>query len=601
MSELLITNLANLRDTSVNSPIDALDLKGSYSREDSHFAEISLAATRRRSAPLRGAPVYQSERWIIGFSGDLVAHNYIPYDEIIAALSGSYTYFAQLDGIFAIAAFDKVERAAYLVSDRRGQKPLFVCADETSFTAATNLAVFVRLLENPSFDRRWLWESLYFNFPTGGTTFLESVFRVGPSCVVRFECGGRTLTTTEYAPPVSTSRPLLRGEQGLSAAVDVFRSRVPAYFEGEKHVACALTAGWDGRTILAFAPPDKEITTYTYGTPGCADLIGAAATALDLNVENIQIPFGKEFSSSVTDYAFETVFLSGGQQGILRATLLYVYETLTNAGKNFPLTLSGIALDMAFRGHAHCPNLIAPDIEARFRARENSLLDWTRAAGENHGEFTRHIEHRLSELQERFGSFSDSSHHLSYLMYPLSTHHFCGEIAIADYFTTVRVPSWDSAIVDLAFSIEQSTLSHSQFLAGNTRGSRREMILQARLLRECAPEFFRIPVMNTRPAAVLAGEAGYQLERVVRKLSGRAKPPAQGGFAPLEDWGKWLFEDNNEFIMDLLQSSDTCTTEYVTPEFVRTTVLQGEQRILGKLLTAEIIIRLVKNRWQKFW
>ena len=82
--------------------------------------------------------------------------------------------------------------------------------------------------------------------------------------------------------------------------------------------------------------------------------------------------------------------------------------------------------------------------------------------------------------------------------YICDPHNFLGEYKIAEHYTTLRVPAWDYELIDLAFSIEQSTLKFSEFVR-NQRGAQETMVLQANLISQFAPELFNVPVKTSSP------------------------------------------------------------------------------------------------------
>ena len=491
---------------------------GTCTHVESQFGEDFAVVTRRQSShPLAGVRLIEENGYVYAFAGDLVGFEYLPLRSVgRAVLDGNGEFLAGLDGVFVAAAIDLANGSVVASTDRRGQKPLFVATGIGATVLSTCLATFLYDGGFDRFDPAWLWESLYFNYPISDSTFAQSVKRVPAASFVRG--GGENQHISIYADPFVASEMLASGPEALRLARETFTQRMPEYFEGSSSIACALTGGWDGRTMFALSPDDRDITTYTYGNPGCSDLVRAAETAQQLGAKHIPIFFDLDFVESLPELALETVLLTGGLQGVLRSTLLHAYRSLTENGRRFPLTVSGIAFDMLFRGHAHCPDLISPDLEQRFRGRPTgrAVIDWRHVFPDSYANFKTHVDGRLDELQKKFGDFSATSHHLSFITYPLSTHHFCGELALADYFTTVRVPSWDSAIVNLAYSIDLSTLSFSQFKAGHRRGRREEMILQSFLFREMAPDVFDVPVGGIPPSAVLGGDTTFFLARLRR-------------------------------------------------------------------------------------
>lgn len=569
-------------------------------RDDWIFAEW-----HRQNAPLGGPRTFDDGRWIAVFAGDLIDHSEVPFAEITAALlSDRRDFLSDLEGIFSIVAYDGETRQLYAVSDRRSQNPLFYRLDKQGLTVSTSLATFVRLVDQVAFNKKWLWETLYFNYPVQEATFLDQVERFPPACVMTFDERSGDLRMDRYAELFSKRPKLLGDREALPWATEVFAKRVSAHYRGASDVACALTGGWDGRTVLALAPGGTSVTAYTYGGPGCGDLEGARVTADAVNVKHMQIPFDHAFVDNLPHHAFETVYLSAGLQGVLRSTLHYMYDVLTDGGRRFPLTVSGISLGTQIRGRAQFPDVISAELARRFQGlgADTKGENWKAILGDDERDFSEHIGQRLDQLLEQFGPFEDPQHHLSYTVYPLSTQHFSGELAVADKFTTVRVPAWDSEIIDLLFSIELSTLTFSQFASKSQTVRRKEMVLQSRLFRDLAPEFYRVPVRGIHPGSVLAGEFAYQLERAYRGVQKRlGVGPLPLKYQPLEDWRTWLFDYNKAFMTSLLCSSDTLVNEFVDPNFVQRTIEAGDMRLVGKLLTTEVILRLIKSRWQRFW
>ncbi len=606
MSDLMaVPSRLLIGDTDVADLMDSIDLNGCHRHDTVQSKEWLLAESHRQDAPLGGPRTFDDDRWTAVFAGDLVDHETVPFRQVLAALGTSrWEFLAGLNGIFSFAAYDKRTKRLFAVSDRRSQKPLFYRVGPQGLLISTNLAMFVRISDDLKFDRKWLWQSLFFNFPVDDSTFLEHVKRVPPACVLAYDCNAHKLSMHSYAGWFKPRYPLLKGQEALRLATDVFGTRVPAYYHGAQNVACALTGGWDGRTLLAMAPADKAVTAYTYGGSGCRDLAGAATTASAIGVNHLEIPFDQAFVDDLPHHALETVYLSAGLQGVLRSTLHHAYDILTNGGVRFPLTISGISLGTQLRGAAQYPDLISLELAQRFQGLGPTHTPdyWRTIIGNDESEFTDFIRSRLELLEEQFGSFVSPAHHLSYIVYPASAHYFCGELAISDQYTTVRVPAWDSGVIELGYMIEQSTLSFSHFVRGTKQVRRKEMILQAHLLREFSPDIYRIPVVGIHPATVLAGEVPYQVERAYRAIERQISNRwSSRGFAPLENWDAWLFDQNRQFVEDLLQSSETLVADFIESSFIDQTITTRNLRLLGKLLTTEIILRLIKTRWQRFW
>lgn len=580
----------------------AINLNGLLITKSSENTDSFFAVATSKQALFKDGGLFENNRWLVLIAGDIIEHDILPYTEIIKNLDNdNANYFAGLNGIFTIAAFDKHQESLFIISDRRAQQPIYYHLNDDRLFLSTELAAFCRLKEEFLFNEKWLWEYLFFNYPVSSTTFLKGVKRIPPSSIIKYDKISQDFSMRKYAGNFKKQDVLLDGIEALEFASEVLSDRIPQYFNDSDDIACALTAGWDGRTMLALSQK-HNISAYTYGVPGCQDLKGGSETAKLANVSHIGIHFDDKFTNDLPYYMKETVYLSSGLQNILRATLLYAYSKLSDDGNRYPLTISGISMDMQFRGHACSPPLISHDVGKIFESGNIDIRKdfWSSFVKANYASFKEHIVKMLKSLENDYGKFDSTEHHLSYIVYVLSTQYFCGELSLADYFTTVRVPCWDSKIINLSYMIKYSTLSFSQY-SSHTRGDREELILQSYLLNNYAPIFANIPIGNTRPDIVLKGKTIYQLYRIYRGVLKRTAGlvSAYTKPVPLEDWEQWLNVLYRDFIDDLIFSKDSRIRNYISDEFLLKLSKDRELHLIGKLATVEIIIRLMESNWQR--
>lgn len=442
MSGLLVVHSSEKIDQAVAESLwQSLNLGHYYDiqRIDIDF----LATTFRHTEPSGGPRTFENERWVVNFAGDLFDHQSVPYETIISALvNGKFDVFEDFNGIFVLTLYDKENMLVYAITDRRSQKPLYYFLNEETVCIATELASFCRPGRDIQFNGTWLWRTLFFNFPVDATTFIDDVDRVPAASVLVYDCRSGQLNLAEYARPFERREPLSRGQEALEQASAVIATRTAHYFDGSDEIACALTGGWDGRTMRALTPAGRNITSYTYGCPGCGDISSVEAAARVAGAEHLTIPFDDRFAREIPRYALESVYLSSGLQGMLRSSLNYAYKQLTNDGKRFPLTISGISVDMQFRGHVHSPNLVSQQLARGYQGYNDPIATeyWQAIVGQHFKSFRNDVMNCLAYLRNHFGPFDDWKTHLSYIVYPLSTNHFAGELAISNHCTTVPVP-----------------------------------------------------------------------------------------------------------------------------------------------------------------
>ena len=272
----------------------------------------------------------------------------------------------------------------------------------------------------------------------------------------------------------------------------------------------------------------------------------------------------------------------------------------------FPLIISGVGYDGLFRGHLGVATQFSPGLANTFKS---GVIDGNYEMYQNmlksdFNEFKNVISDNYSLIQNKFGDFKSTETHLLYSAYISSTRYFQGEWKIADSYTNIRMPAYDNHLIELAFSIQESTLSFSQ-LSRHKRLSRNEMVLQAYILSKLAPQFANIQIGTigfTKPNIVLTGDLTFEMYTLYRKIlnkiskfTTRAKP------IPPEDWNNWLNVKHRKFVDGLIFSKDSLINNYFSSNYLLNEKASREIKSLGRLLTIEIILRLVENGWKKFW
>lgn len=544
---------------------------------------------------------YENSKWKIFILGDMVDVPSNHIEIITDALNRESFYeFSKFEGMYGIIAVNNFENEVFVVTDRRSQYSMYWGIVSGNVYIGSDVSSFCKL-NAFEVNTKWIWEFLYYNFPVSNVSFLKGVTRADAGTVLKFSLQDSSEPKVFiYASEFKVHTPLLKKKKALKAALSVFSERFPLYYEGQE-MACPITAGWDARTVLAFKPTDATLTTYTYGIPGTSDLLRAARVARSAGTSHREILFDQHFVAGLPELMLDTVYVSSGTQGVKRATLLHVYRSITQNGTKYPLTLSGVALG-ALRGHAGWHPLTSPDVYALFEGTSSQFQrgSWGDVFEEDFEAFADHIAQTNCFLEQRFGNFTSSAHHFLYSLYMIGARYFGGEMKIADNFTTWRVPAYDTKIIEYGFASDLSMLSYSQFLPGHRRGSRSEMVMQSYVLAAKAPHLAKIPIVSARPAFVLAGDFFHFLYRVNHKI--RNTWNKEMNHVPLEDWETWLNIDCETWIDDFFDVSDLEISKYVSEQYLLKLLREDKSgHMFTKMFTVEIVLRLVKNRWVKFW
>ncbi len=547
--------------------------------------------------------VHEEGGYRFWFCGDLPARERVPWDLFVRAIrDGDWSSLTQLHTPFAVAVFRESDGRAWLISDRRSQSPIFYRNRGGTLDFSTLMSAFDTRLGGAEFSPEWLYEVLYFNYPVLETSFFKDVRRLPPASVLSWEAGTGDIRLERYAPPFARTERFVSGREGLELARTVFSEAAGDCYRTRHPVAVPLTAGFDSRTALAYAPPSDQadLLLFTYGQPGCYDLVEAVRTAKTLGLDHRVIPFDAAFREMLPRLAEETVRLSDGQERILRATQPHVFSTLSSMGRR--VLVSGVSGDHIFRDHirgrGNVPALMSRHLMDYIETGNDHLDDhfFRELLGSKHPAFLAHIRKALGGLEDRHGLLSEPEGYVRFLVYETAPKYFGGEAAIAGQFLIYRTPYWDSRVVDLAFHLDRGTVGLSTRLPGKDRYI--EAGLQAYLVGK-SPHYGGAPIKGVSPAAYARGiRSLYKLERVLRLGPKKLKMMVRNPRVPsLENWKGWLDGELAPSVDSLLgpESGLGAYLESVSLEKIKAS---GDLIRIGQLASAELVLRRIDQGWE---
>lgn len=578
--------------------IKSINLSGTLQTQSISSENYISAVSFHNSCPLSGPHHFETPELLILFAGDLVNQKSIPWSEISSKISkSSFDWLSDLRGTFAFAVINKKKKLIHIISDQRAQIPIYYGHLNKSFIFSTDISTFTILKSVPNFNEEWLYEFMFFNIPIHRTTFLQNVYRLEPGSILTFDLVSEKIRVDQYSEKLRCPSKLMKGKTALDKCVETFNKVVPKYYDEKMINLVGITGGFDSRTLLALAPENVSIKTYTYGVSGSGDLkeVSAFKKLIDFNHE--EILFDDNFVKSLPELIYDTVRLSGGSQPVNRSTLQYVYRNLYDNNRKTPVIISGISGDHFFRGHGNVPAIISNGMEKFFQTgtAQTKTESYQKMFGDKFVLFQKHVENCLQNIISLYGKPIDPETHLSYLTYEIGPKYFGGEASLANNYVIFRAPYWDIDIIRLAYETEFSTLSFSRFLSGK-KDSYRENLMQSIVLNET--HFRKIPIKGI---PLFFHASGNKKLYNIGRLIFRGYPGLKNYFRttsspPLEDWNNWFKHVlNNEF--DKLLNEKSLIGEYIEGEYINLIKKSNDTHWLGKLATTEIILNLIKNKW----
>ena len=476
----------------------------------------------------------------------------------------SWQSLSEVSGQFAVFIWDSSRKQLSLITDFRGQKHLYLCQTSSGLQAFTKTKLFLQHNPAPRINRGWIYEVLFFNYPVGDTCLFEGMTRVLQAEVRQFDHPLAKGCSVKYAKYPSRNESLLRGQAAVELVNEALKEATTVLGTRSSSSVCCFTSGWDGRTIFTYCP--AGVRPYTYGAPGSKDVEYAARAAKRLGEKHLPVFLDESFVKKIPEYAVEAIVHSGGWEKANRASLTHVYRYLReNHGSPVDQVISGLGFDEIFKGRM----TVCKDLALIFRggleaAEYNSLGILKKEVQEDAREW---IHSRLLWLQDEFGPFQDPQHHLLYDLYVVHPCYFYGEVSQAEQFVKLGIPCLDPRVIRVAFQVEFSTLEYSQYSTGSREDGER-FALQARLLNMNRRDLARMEVRHRRPDLIARSRFLDTLYHAWATLKWRVSADRKSKWAPLENWSKWLLDDNQQFVMDTLGTRNSIWRDFYNEEMV---------------------------------
>jgi len=254
------------------------------------FIEENIGLGHRRLAILDVSPrgtqpmISHNGEWIIIFNGCIYnyialklelqskGHSFISSSdtEVITEGLAEYgsSFFERLDGMFAIAAWNKMQKKLYLTRDRYGIKPLYYWFNEKTIVFASEIKA---ILKHRDFKTSLNFDALneYFTFQNLFTfqTLFKGVYLLPPANTVSID----NLTTEikhhswwdyNFTEPDNT----MTFEDSVSETARLFKRAVARQMVADVPVGSYLSGGMDSGSITAIASRHvSRLSTFTCG------------------------------------------------------------------------------------------------------------------------------------------------------------------------------------------------------------------------------------------------------------------------------------------------------------------------------------------------
>ena len=285
-------------------------------------AESGIALGHRRLAvvdlsPAGHQPMKSADgRWILVLNGEIYDHEAhrrrlaakgltfrgTSDTEVLLALiaeRGLESALCAVDGMFALAVWDRRERTLLLARDRVGEKPLYYGRAGQAFAFASELTA-IRMLPGVGTapDPEAVADYLRYGFVPAPLSILPGISKLPAGCIVAVSSSGQAGAPQPYwsletVATAGLADPLALDETELVDLADrALRTAVGRRLVADVPVGAFLSGGLDSSTIVALAQAvsSRPVHTYTVAVGGEGDESqAAAAVARHLGTDHTEL------------------------------------------------------------------------------------------------------------------------------------------------------------------------------------------------------------------------------------------------------------------------------------------------------------------------
>jgi asparagine synthase (glutamine-hydrolysing) len=317
--------------------------------------------------PAGAQPMGHSDRWWITYNGEL--YN---FRELRAELEARGQRFRtecdtevllrmfvvhgppmleRLNGIFAFAIWDDLERRLFLARDRLGVKPLYYTQVDGLFGFASELRVLLPLIQTPSLEETALADYLTFLWVPDPKTAFREIEKLPPGHFAWVDRRGMTIEQywdLRYAPE---ERP---EEEWTTLVAESVARCVRRQMVSDVPLGSFLSGGVDSSAIVAaMAQTGEQVGTYAIGFDP-KDIKHEIVPDDLRHARNVARLFDTEHSEDILEPNVLELLPKAVwhlEEPVADPAAISTYLICSEAGKRMPVMLSGMGGDEIFAGY----------------------------------------------------------------------------------------------------------------------------------------------------------------------------------------------------------------------------------------------------------
>ena len=228
-------------------------------------------------------------------------------------------FFEQLNGLFSGLLIDHGRRRAFLFNDRYGMERLYWHENNDAFYFASEAKALLRILpELREFDKEGVIDYLRFGCTVRSRTLFKGIKSLPPGSLWCFE-GGQCKRSKYFEFRRWEGETVESPSEFQAHFQETFKRILPHYLQGNEEIGISLTAGLDGRLIMAYLP-QEGVRSLCYTFAGQAqnllDAQIAAKVAAACGLKHHVLRISADFFNNFPLHVDRTVYLTDGCLGL---------------------------------------------------------------------------------------------------------------------------------------------------------------------------------------------------------------------------------------------------------------------------------------------
>ncbi len=159
----------------------------------------------------------------------------------------------KLNGFFAFAIYDTVEKSTFIVRDRMGIKPLLYMLDDDKLIFASEMKAIMKYASDWSIDKKALNTYFQLNYIPAPLTILQGVKKLLPGHYIEINQGQVNIEKYYEIPSPSTYEHSNSYEDNCSKLIDILDESVQKRLVADVPLGSFLSGGIDSSVITALA------------------------------------------------------------------------------------------------------------------------------------------------------------------------------------------------------------------------------------------------------------------------------------------------------------------------------------------------------------